>query len=113
MGYLFTHGANDGFWSPHLKQGHRTSYLFLGDRNPAANRRTSHSNDRHDIEQAHKLVVEDFTLLQSIWRRQSALRRAPKVVASTRQEQEVWSHLIEYLTKLPPPSERKRSGRSA
>jgi hypothetical protein len=89
----------------HLKQGHRTSYLFLGDYNSAANRRTSHSNDRPNIEKAHKIVVEDFTLLQSIWRRQSALRRTLKAVPSTWQEQEVWSHLIEYLTKLPPPSE--------
>ena len=40
MGYLFTHVTNDVFWSPHLKQGHRTRYLFLGDHNPAANKGT-------------------------------------------------------------------------
>jgi hypothetical protein len=105
MGYLFTHVTNDGLWSPHLKQGHRTRYLFLADHNPGANRRTSDSKDRLNIEKAHKIVVEDFAVLQSIWRRQCALRRTFKAMPSTRQEQEIWSHLIEYLTKLPPPSE--------
>ena len=105
MGYLFTHVTNDVFWSPHLKQGHRTRYLFLADHNPAANRRTSHSEDHPNIEKADKIVVEDFTLLQSIWRGQSTLPRTTNAMPSTRQEQEVWNHLVEYLTKLPPPSE--------
>jgi hypothetical protein len=77
----------------------------LGDYNQAANRRISHGKDRPNIEKAHEIVVEDFTLLQSIWRRQSTLPRTANAMPSTRQEQEVWSHLVEYLTKLPPPSE--------
>ena len=89
MGYLFTHVTNDVFWSPHLKQRHRTRYLFLGDHNPAANRRTSHGNDRPNIEKAHEIVVEDFALLQSIWRRQCTLRRTSKAMPSTWQEQEI------------------------
>jgi hypothetical protein len=105
MGYLFTHGPDDVFWSPQRKQGRRTRYLFLADHNPAANTRTSHGNDRRNIAPAHKIVVEDFAILQSIWRRQSGLRRSFKAMPRTWQEQEVWSHLIEYLTKLPPPSE--------
>ena len=105
MGYLFTHGPDDGVWSPHLKQGHGTRYLFLAGYNPAANRRTSHSKDHPNIEKADKIVVEDFALLQSIWRRKCTLRRTFKAMPSTWQEQEIWSHLVEYLTKLPPPSE--------
>jgi len=56
MGYLFTHVTNDVFWSPHLKQGHRTRYLFLGDHNPAANKGTPRIKEHLKIEGADKAV---------------------------------------------------------
>ena len=68
-------------------------YLFwgLGDHRPPANRRTP------KLEQADKAVVADFMILQSIWRVRRSLR------GTSREERQAWKHLIQHLTRLPPP----------
>jgi hypothetical protein len=105
MGYLFTHVTNDVFWSPHLKQGHKTRYLFLGDHNPAANKGTPRIKQHLKIEGADKVVLADFMTLQSVWRREDTLRSTFKRMPSSQEERQVWKHLIEYLTSLPPPKD--------
>jgi hypothetical protein len=76
----------------------QVGYLFwgLGHHPPSANRRPPHVKQQASIEQADKAVLADFMTLQSVWRRRPTLR-------GTAQERQAWKHLIQHLTKLPPP----------
>jgi hypothetical protein len=83
-------------------------YLFwggLGDHRQPANRRTPHIKQRLKIEGADKAVLADFMTLQSVWRRQDTLRSTFKGTPSSREERQAWKHLIQYLTRLPPPED--------
>jgi hypothetical protein len=77
-------------------------YLFwsLGHHHSPANRR-----QHLKIEGADKAVVADFMTLQSVWRRQDTLRSTFERMPSSREERGAWKHLIEYLTRLPPPED--------
>jgi SOS response regulatory protein OraA/RecX len=79
-------------------------YLFWGlTHRSRAKRGTPRIKEHLEIKGADKAVLADFMILQSVWRQQerSTFKRMP----SSREERQAWKHLIQYLTRLPPPED--------